>query len=72
MVLLVLVEENFYKLFLPKIFSVLSKPMGFYFKLSIRNLLSMKKMKYLQTQTTLFLKKVFPLMCPTHAMTNIN
>lgn len=46
--------------------------MGFYFKLSIRNILSMEKKKDLQTQTTLFLKKVFPLMCSTHAMTNIN
>lgn len=54
-ILLLLVEVDFYKLFLftQEIFCFVEF-ICFYFKLSIRKILSMKKMKYLQNQTTLF------------------
>lgn len=54
-ILLLLVEVDFYKLFLftQEIFCFVEF-IRFYFKLSIRKILSMKKMKYLQNQMTLF------------------
>lgn len=72
-ILLLLVEVDFYKLFFftQEIFCFVEVH-GFLLQAQHKKPFKHEKKKYLQNQTALFLKKVFPLTCSTHAMTNIN